>query len=93
MSGGSYAYLFTKDAGELHPEGAVADMADRLAGLAYAAKAAADTKRIIQKFEEIQELVDGLRDVWYAVEWWDSADGSEDKVRKAVSEYAREHDV
>lgn len=82
MSGGSYNYLYL-NVPELggHREHLEA-MAARLDGLPYAAKAAAATRQILAVLDD-----EALAGVWQAVEWWDSADYSEDQVREAVAEY------
>jgi hypothetical protein len=95
MSGGSYNYLGLicyDDLGELlAKEGDLRDMADRLAGLGYAEDAARETEELLTMLRQwktrAEVRVRRLNDVWHAVEWWDSADWGEDRVREALAKY------
>lgn len=93
MSGGSYNYLCdAQDLEDLHNRRHdLRDMADRLAGLGYAQDAAAETEELLVLFQqwEIRASVrlKRLADVWKAIEWWDSCDSSEDRVREALAAY------
>lgn len=92
MSGGSYHYLCHKDFTEAVSAGEeIQRMADRLAALGYAEDAAKETMDIILEISQarvrIQSRIDRLRNVWMAVEWWDSCDTSEDGVKDALEEY------
>lgn len=93
MSGGSYNYLCA--AGDLDDLTShrydLCEMADRLAGLGYAQDAAAETEELLVLLRQ-WEIRAGVRlqrlqKIWQAVEWWDSADWSEDKVKAALAEY------
>lgn len=93
MSGGSYNYLCTaQDLEDLHARRHdLREMADRLAGLGYAQDAAAETEELLILLRQ-WEIRAGVRlqrleKIWQAVEWWDSADWSEDKVKAALAEY------
>lgn len=94
MSGGSYDYLYVwaDDLGELvQRRHHLQEMAERLSGLPYARDAAIETERMLAAIErlEIQVKVRGeaLKDVWHAVEWWDSCDWSEERVKEALAKY------
>lgn len=93
MSGGSYNYLcHTWDLDKLlQHESDLEAMSARLAGLGYATDAARETEELIlllrQWRNRADTRLDRLRDVWKAVEWWDSCDWGEDQVREALVEY------
>jgi hypothetical protein len=92
MSGGSYDYLCDKSADEIgNMENQLQRMADRLARLGYAEDAAKETMETLLEIRQaknrIQTRINRLRDVWYAVEWWDSCDTTEDAVRTALAKY------
>lgn len=97
MSGGSYSYLYLKDAGDLMATSAYNDleaMAARLAELGWAEDAAKDAFDLIAmvrtqraRMEAAQSRLEG---VFRAVEWWDSSDGGEDQVRAALAAYRGE---
>lgn len=87
MSGGSYNYLCHHTDDLSGRCGTVEEMAQRLSGLPYAAKAAADTRRVIALLADAQALAEQLTDVWHAIEWWDSNDYGEDQVQVAVAGY------
>jgi hypothetical protein len=97
VSGGSYGYLYSKDAGDLmsyacHSE--LQAMAERIAGLGYAEDAAKDAFDLIAMLTtqrvRIDAAIDRLSDVFRAVEWWDSSDWSENAVRSALAKYRGE---
>jgi hypothetical protein len=98
MSGGSYNYLYSKDAADLFGDGSASvdlqEMADRLAGLSWADDAAADVHDLLAVVRVQKARVDAalrrLSGVLQAVEWWDSHDTSEDGVRQALAEYRGE---
>jgi len=94
MSGGAYEYLYVwaGDLEELIKRRVVLEaMSERLSGLPYAKDAALETERLlsmIQRFEiQVRARGEALTDVWHAVEWWDSADYSEDQVKEALARY------
>ena len=101
MSGGSYDYLFTKDASDLiagyHVDEELRKMADRLAALGYAEDAARETEELICMIAQARVRIDvraqRLRAVWKAVEWWDSGDNGEDGLQKALAAYRGEETV
>jgi len=92
MSGGSHDYLcFADDVYELaRKREALERMADDLSVLPWAATAAAETQRLLGALRRLDSFVRSskpLRDVWYAVEWWQSGDYSEAQAREAAREY------
>lgn len=95
MSGGSYDYLCVKEADDLFADASqLQRMADRLAGLGWAEDVAKDTYDLLAIITTQRTRVDAamrrLRDVFHAVEWWDSMDWSEDQVRQALDTYRGE---
>lgn len=84
MSGGSYNYLCfnTDDIGSRRSD--LAAMAERLEGLEWAGHAAAATRRLVVLLDQAAREASSLRDVWYAIEWWDSCDWGEDQAREDV---------
>ena len=94
MSGGSYEYLFIKDATDLlRGNEHLQPMADRLAALGYM-DAAKETNDLIVELRiveaRLEARVDRLRDVWKAVEWLDSMDSGPEAVAEAVAQYRGE---
>lgn len=92
MSGGSYNYLYAKEPDALFEmEEELQQMADRLAGLGYAADAAAETTELLlmirQAHVRIVARQERLAGVWRAVEWWDSRDTSEAPVKEELARY------
>jgi hypothetical protein len=92
VSGGSYNYLcFAEDVADLAEKRAeLEQMHDRLAALPWARTAADETARLMAALDRIDSRVRNskeLREVWRAVEWWDSCDYSEKQAREAVRDY------
>ena len=95
MSGGSYDYLYYKEAGELigssHHQANIDAMAARLSGLGYAQDAARETEELLLILRQVDTRLDvrieRLRGIWRAVEWWDSCDSGEDDVKEALKHY------
>lgn len=97
MSGGSYEYLCWVDHHSPLLEklatmtGQLDEMSTRLAGLGYAPDAAAETEELLllmrQWENRARARIERLADVWKAVEWWDSADWSEERVHEALAKY------
>jgi hypothetical protein len=101
MSGGSYSYLFVKDAGSSNgpdrsmsiwdAEGEVERMAARLAALDYAEDAARETEELLlimrQARVRVQARLHRLSGVWHAVEWCDSGDSGEDGIKASLEKY------
>lgn len=98
MSGGSYNYLCDADIEDLlnGKQVDLDEMSARLVGLGYAEDAARETEELILMLRQFKVRADvrlrRLRDVWHAVEWWDSCDYSEDQVRQALAKYRGESD-
>lgn len=96
MSGGSYNYLCDVwDLDKLlQQEYSLEQMAARLAGLGWARDAARETEELLVMLRQWQVSahvrVERLREVWKAVEWWDSCDWSEEQVREALAKYRGE---
>lgn len=86
MSGGAYDYLCFSDGVGLVPD-ALQRMADRLAGLPYAQKAAEDTAAVIELTRAAGGLAERLTDVWHAVEWRDSGDCGDDDMQTEIAKY------
>jgi hypothetical protein len=97
MSGGSYDHLYVwyndlyELVGRMHH---LRNMSERLSTLPYARDAALETERIVAAIDRLETYVEAraeaLAVVWRAVEWWDSNDGTEDGVKKALAEYRGE---
>ncbi|MDT7847206.1 hypothetical protein [Streptomyces justiciae] len=93
MSGGSYDWLYeAQDLEDLQArQFQLEAMAERLAGLGYAQDAARETEELLVLFRQWQTRagvrVARLADLWQAVEYWDSADRTEDAVRTALAAY------
>ena len=95
MSGGSYEYLCHKSADELlNQQDQLEHMAARLAGLGYAKDAAMETEELIciirQSLVRIETRAARLSGIWKAVEWWDSCDWGEGRVKEALQKYRGE---
>ena len=96
MSGGSYNYLcHVWDLDDLlEHRSDLESMSARLAGLGYAEDAARETDELLVMLRQWQVRAEvrlkRLRDVWKAVEWWDSADSSEAAVLEALEKYRGE---
>ena len=94
MSGGSYNYLYNAEADELRQQQkALCKMAARLREMGHAS-AATNTDGLLAKAAMLDEFARGidteilsLRSVWRAVEWLDSGDSGEERVRKAIDAY------
>ncbi len=91
MSGGSYNYLCFHSRGLDFHRGDIGAMAERLEGLGYAFEVTADTRKVLALLDEAEVVAKRLEDVWHDVEWWDSGDCGEERVRKTVAEYQGEY--
>lgn len=87
MSGGSYSYLYCHVNGLDQQRGDVKAMAERLEGGGYYA-AARSTRDVLRFLDAAERAAKALEDVWHAVEWADSGDSSEERVREAVAAFS-----
>ena len=91
MSGGSYNYLYAQDAEMLvHNRMDIEDMLKRLQGLGWT-KEITKTEKVLEALDKLKEvlhetenIISECTEVWHAVEWHDSCDGSAlfDKLEK-----------
>lgn len=87
MSGGSYNYLCWHNRGLEEQRGDIGAMAGRLEKSGYYAPARA-TRNILVLLDAAERAADALEDVWHAVEWADSGDSAEERVREAVAKFS-----
>ena len=91
MSGGSFNYLYCKDADELfNCISDLVDMADVL--LKYdCPDIAKDTRRLIEYIKSAHIRIEVLREqlspIFRAVEYYESCDIGEDSLRQAIEKY------
>ena len=90
MSGGSYDYLCFKDTSDVFTRlSNLANMADRLDGVCP--EAAAETRALFDGprslYAELETRLARLADLWYAVEWRDSRDWSDQQLDDAVAAF------
>lgn len=93
MSGGSYNYLYLKDAAELMNHLAeLYDMADELSRLGYVPEAQ-DMMRLYEYVKSasirIGVLQEQLKDIMHDVEWYQSCDIGEETLRETIMKYRR----
>lgn len=99
MSGGSYNYLcYASDLEDLvGKQQDLQEMVDRLAGLGYAQDAASESLELLLMLRQLQVHIEArmrrLKDVWKAIEWWDSSDYGEDQVKAALAKYREAPDA
>lgn len=91
MSGGSFDYLYLKDASEIMQHVIdVEDMSEICLKLGYI-DIARDLTRLAEysrsAYNRIEVLKDQLRDVMKAVEWYESKDIGEESLAKTIEEY------
>lgn len=92
MSGGSYNYLYAHTGGLEAQRGDIRAMRDRLQeleeqGVPGAARAARETRMVLNHLKLAEEHAQALSEVWRAVEWRDSGDYGDDQVNEALAEY------
>lgn len=86
MSGGSHNYLYCADAADIGQRlGALDDMARDLEEICP--EAAAATQAVRDHVLDVEPMVDALKDVWFAVEWWQSGDYGHEQAEAAVAKY------
>lgn len=93
MSGGSYSYIYCKDAGELFDYSSINTLdiiISRLIELGYK-DVAKDLYRMKNAIEQsvvrVEVMKESLEKVMKAVEWYDSADIGEDSLLKVIEQY------
>lgn len=87
MSGGSFDYLYIKDAHRVvDSESDVQQMYDWLKDHGYA-DAMLHTGLVLQAIQLLDQRIDRMRDVWQAVEWCCSSDWGEDQVKEAIDKW------
>lgn len=85
MSGGAYDYLCLKETGGVIDNiDEVARMAVRLKELGHD-DLAFKTQKIIDAAEELEKQIDELRNVWKAVEWYDSGDWGIEAIHREAN--------
>lgn len=97
MSGGSFSYLCYKDASELM---GCTDELDRMRDILICLNytdIAQDVQRLIEYIKSatitIETLSEMLNEVFYAVEWYYSADWGKDEMLKVLNDYRLNHGV
>lgn len=91
MSGGAFNYLCFVEPGDLigHRE-ELQDMAESLDKYGYP-DIAQDTTKLIQKLDEINDLIEqekeALEDVFHAVEWYESCDYNKEQMIAVLERY------
>lgn len=93
MSGGSYDYLYCKDAEELFSKAVdIDDMAETLEKLNYL-DVARDMRRLSEyiksAYNRVDVLATQLRPIMKAVEWYESCDTSAEDLGKEVEKYRK----
>lgn len=92
MSGGSYNYLYSREAESLHADDPdLLHAIERLSEIDYAADVAAAVTTLAATLAEnrnaVQAQMDTLSGVLRALEWWDSCDTDEDGFQRALVKY------
>jgi phage shock protein A len=91
MSGGAFDYLHEAagDAADLAAKRSQLDrMARRLDELPHGAPAARATRDVLAALDAAAAASEALRDVWHAVEWFDSADYGEEQTVAVLARFA-----
>lgn len=89
MSGGSFDYLY-QDAGCLgNRESDIENMSHEIKALAPGTAADKDTRKILKKIRQINELSRGLAGVWHGVEWWRSNDWVKEQAMDEIQIYEK----
>lgn len=97
MSGGSFDYLYLKEAGDFVNYGVderlVREMADRLAELGYH-DAAVETNDWMLEVKAVRARLEArlnrLQPIWKAIEWHTSGDSGPEAVESAMATYRGE---
>lgn len=96
MSGGSLNYLCYKEINDLFTWNSVLDMetVEHLLIQKGYIDIARDVRRLIEYIKTAENrvgvLFENLKDVFHAVEWYESADIGEDSLQKALEKYRGE---
>lgn len=95
MSGGSFDYLYSKEASELcESRYELHNMADFMATEFPGTSAQIDTEQLVTDIEtfiaDVNKRIDALQKVWQAIEWWQSYDSVREDAQKAVDRYKME---
>ena len=95
MSGGSYDYLYCKEAHELfnpYYAGMIDDMADVLLREGYR-DIARDMRRLSEyiktAYNRVDVLSENLNDVMRSVEWYESGDFGENTLKEHLEDYRK----
>jgi hypothetical protein len=95
VSGGSYDYLYCKEAQELfnpYYTGLIDDMADVLLSMGYE-DIARDMRRLSEyikaAYNRVDVLSEKLKDVMRSVEWYESCDFGEDTLKEHLEDYRK----
>lgn len=94
MSGGSFDYLCSKDIEELLANPwQLEDMYQAIAKLGYAPDAARETEELrltlLAAKTRFDVVLERMRPIWKAMEWWQSCDWGEDDFKEALAEYRK----
>jgi len=95
VSGGSFNYLYyaAGDVGEIGRRlDALKEMSEWLNKYAPESHAACDTIEVLTAIAAVEFASDRLRDVWHAIEWFESCDIGSDQMLAALREYQERRD-
>lgn len=96
MSGGSLCYLYCKEAEDLFDESTIhyLEKAEDYLLRNDAVDVAKDVRRLIEYVlsakNRIEVMQENLREVFKAIEWYQSADSRKDQVDRAIAAYRGE---
>lgn len=96
MSGGSLCYLYCKEPEDLFDESTIyyLEKAEQYLLKNDAADVAKDVRRLIEYVlsarNRIEVMQENLREVFKAIEWYDSGDSGKDRVNRAIAAYRGE---
>lgn len=92
MNGGSFAHMFraeVSEIGEYIEE--LRRMAAQLTEFPEGARAVKRTQEVLDRIDGLGEILDELRGVWLAVEWYDSGNFDAAHVNEMLKSYNRAH--
>ena len=88
VSGGSFNYLYANDPGEILGSDELREMAEELEALGHVASEPAKlTRALVDESRALEDRIEKLRPVWFAVEWWKSCDWSRDQMLVALGRW------